>query len=132
MALIKANTHRSSDNSLIPMINIVFLLLIFFMIAGQIQNSLPADILLPEGETGKSADGEQLELHYSADGRISLNGKQLTLTQLDQQRISTQANWILVADKAVTAKQLDSILRQLQEVGIVSLKLMTQRATSVQ
>ena len=32
---------RSSDDGLIPMINIVFLLLIFFMIAGQIAQQEP-------------------------------------------------------------------------------------------
>lgn len=133
MPLMKPLLRGTTDDSLIPMINIVFLLLIFFMIAGQIQNSMPADILLPEGETGTPADNERVQLYFSADGSLSVDGEKLTLAQLDEQLVqSKRANWALVADKTVTAKQLDSVLRQLQKVGVMSLKLMTQRTDLTQ
>lgn len=127
MALMKQSVRRSSDDNLIPMINIVFLLLIFFMIAGQIQSSLPEDIVLPEGNTGIPATVERTELHFSADGSLSVDGQALTLEQLDDQLVlSKEHNWVLIADRTVTARQLDEVLRRIQGAGVMSLKLMTQ------
>ena len=48
MELIRSKKPNSnSDDNLIPLINIVFLLLIFFMVAGQMQKPLATDITLP-------------------------------------------------------------------------------------
>ncbi|WP_339674012.1 biopolymer transporter ExbD [Dasania marina] len=129
MALMKTPVCRLSDDNLIPMINIIFLLLIFFMIAGQIQKSLPEGIALPEGETGMPAELERVELYFSADASLVLDGKTLTLVQLEQQlSMANAANWVLIADKNLTAKQLDEVLRLIQKAGVMRLQLMTQRA----
>ena len=131
MALMKTPVRQLSDDNLIPMINIIFLLLIFFMIAGQIQKSLPQDIALPVGDTGKPAELDRVELYFSADASLVLDGKTLTLTQLEQQlSLAQTANWVLIADKNLKAKQLDEVLRLIQKAGVMRLQLMTQRAGS--
>ena len=58
MELIRSKKPNSnSDDNLIPLINIVFLLLIFFMVAGQMQKPLATDITLPvsQGVTAAAA-----------------------------------------------------------------------------
>ena len=131
MPLMEAPSRRNNDDNLIPMINIVFLLLIFFMIAGQIQNSLPADIRLPSGTTGKPADTQRALLHITADGNLSIDGEHLTLAQIDDRRLLTMHNdWALVADKTVTAKKLDAVLRHVQNSGIERITLMIQSVSA--
>lgn len=131
MGLMKTPVRQLSDDNLIPMINIIFLLLIFFMIAGQIQKSLPQDITLPVGDTRKPAELDRVELYFSADAILVLDGKTLTLTQLEQQlSLAQTANWVLIADKNLKAKQLEEVLRLIQKAGVMRLHLMTQRAGS--
>ena len=46
----KWNNHRENrdEEGVIPLINVVFLMLIFFMMAGQIQKSDPVSIVPPQ------------------------------------------------------------------------------------
>ncbi len=131
MPLMEAPSRRNNDDNLIPMINIVFLLLIFFMIAGQIQNSLPKDIHLPNGTTGKPANTARALLHITADGKLFIEGEQLALAELDDPRLLAKYDdWALVADKTVTAKRLDAVLRRIQNSDIERLTLLTQSVSA--
>ena len=67
--------QASDDDRIMPLINVVFLLLIFFMLAGQLSASDPFEITPPESiSTAESGDEEMLIL-VAEDGRLALNGK---------------------------------------------------------
>jgi biopolymer transport protein ExbD len=57
---------RPAEN-LLPMINVVFLLLIFFLIVARMAGPEPFDVSLPKSEHAAEAQGE-FTLHISADG----------------------------------------------------------------
>ncbi|BAT71098.1 biopolymer transport protein ExbD/TolR [Thermosulfidibacter takaii ABI70S6] len=71
--------------SLVSMTDVVFLLLIFFMVATQfVSTTKRLDIKLPQSKAGTSAPlKKSYEIDITKDGKIYLNGKKVTLTQLD-------------------------------------------------
>ena len=70
--LLTPRRRAASDDNLIPLINIVFLLLIFFMVAGQMQRPMAADIRLPDIDSQQPAQGD-IQLELTADGGLWLN-----------------------------------------------------------
>ncbi len=61
-----------SDDNLIPMINVVFLLLIFFMVAGTIRHSDPMAINAPLTLSGSEQQAQPV-LYLDAGGAMVLN-----------------------------------------------------------
>ncbi|CAA0111390.1 Uncharacterised protein [Halioglobus japonicus] len=117
---------------MIPLINIVFLLLIFFMVASQIDAFRPADVALPEMKASEKATVEKLTIVVMASGDIFIDDN-----PVDQQQLGA---WIegldttvpatiitLQADKQVTAAALSPVLAVLREHQISDITLYVQR-----
>ncbi len=64
------------------MINVVFLLLIFFMVAGIVRTSDPLPLKAPES-TGDTPVIAQSVLYVTGDGTLMLNGSTVSLASLD-------------------------------------------------
>ena len=71
------------DHGLVPLINVVFLLLAFFMIAGQIQRS-DAVRVTPPASISETVPAEQrLELVVVAEGTVYLEGEAVPIEELE-------------------------------------------------
>ncbi|MCY3841717.1 MAG: biopolymer transporter ExbD [Gammaproteobacteria bacterium] len=70
------------DHGLVPLINVVFLLLAFFMIAGQIQRSDVIRVAPPVSISETVPAEQRLELVVVADGTIYLEGEAVLLGEL--------------------------------------------------
>ena len=81
---LQQTPHRStvSDNNLIPMINVVFLLLIFFMVAGVVRTSDPLSLKAPES-TGANPLIAQSVLYVAGDGTLILDETSLSMASLE-------------------------------------------------
>lgn len=64
---------RKRGENYVPMINVVFLLLIFFLMTSQIAPPDPFEITLPSSQSEALAEGRQT-LFISADGALSFEG----------------------------------------------------------
>jgi len=85
---VKINKGSALDNlSLTPLIDIVFLLLIFFLVATRFaEEERELDILLPEASEAQPLTSKPREMFVNVDeqGRYYVTGKFLTLEQLNQ------------------------------------------------
>jgi biopolymer transport protein ExbD len=121
---------RSSDDSnIVPLINIVFLLLIFFMVAGQMRAGLPTDIKLPHSQLEAKLPANALAIQIDRDGQTYLLGKSASVSAIEQhlkKLSSTQSLSIaLQADRKLKAANLDEVLAVLRDLGNVSISLYT-------
>lgn len=125
------------DDNMIPLINIVFLMLIFFMIAGQL-SSEPLKIQAPTSQQQSTLQEHDAILFVSAKGRLALNDVFLevsALTEILKQKIAEtndiQSFKLLVkADAAVPASELTDLLKQVRAAGVLKVSLATQTQTS--
>jgi biopolymer transport protein ExbD len=72
--------------NLTPMIDVVFLLLIFFLAATTFASEeVELDLRLPQAKSGKAGSGEQqLVVNVFADGKLTVDGREVTLAALQQ------------------------------------------------
>ena len=69
-----------------PMIDVVFLLLIFFLAATTFaREEVELDLRLPQAKSGQAGKGDtQLVVNVFADGRITVDGREVPLPALQQ------------------------------------------------
>jgi len=60
------------DASVLPLINVVFLLLVFFMVAGRLSGGDPFEVTPPESGTEGPAATAPMRVLLAADGRLAL------------------------------------------------------------
>lgn len=104
------------------MINVVFLLLIFFLMTAQIAPPMPFDVALPRA-TGDEDSG-QGALYISTDGEIAFETARgdAALTQAAK----SDGPLRLHADASLPAATLARVLAQLSTLGATQIELVTE------
>ena len=70
--------------SLTPLIDIVFLLLVFFMLTAHFVKDEALDIVLPQAESANVIDDEALEIILDKTGHILINERYISPGELDE------------------------------------------------
>lgn len=68
-----------------PLIDVVFLLLIFFMVSTRFKEDHGLDLDLPQAESRQSTETERITLYIGKDGNIKLNDQAIAEDQLQEQ-----------------------------------------------
>ena len=80
MRIKKTIKRDYDDDGLLPLVNIIFLLLIFFMIVGVIEKSILKDNLdLPSVELDRFQNKEVIKIYYDKDKELSIDDKKINL-----------------------------------------------------
>jgi len=119
----KRISKQSADDALIPLINIVFLLLIFFMVAGSIQPSIPVDISHPiANEVDNPIKPLAVQIVLTGEGTIYWNEQIVTIEKVQrvmQEQTPTQVNLHLAGSiKAIELEPLLNVLRAHKDTEI--------------
>lgn len=132
--------RSKSDDGMIPLINIVFLLLIFFMIAGQIDPTEKPQIDPPVSSSKKALIRPPLVILVDKQQQLTVAGQALSLPALTEQLSQLQQSHsetdealsvALKVDKTVTAGQLNDILQTIRNQGIATVTLYSQSVEGV-
>lgn len=114
---------RQAGEQILPMINVVFLLLIFFLLSSQIAPRAPFSVTPPQLETGEPSRPEAL-LFMSADGQLHFSGAQTEdAVEAVFARASELESLSLRADANVSASAVATLITQLRDAGIQSVTL---------
>lgn len=92
MIFRRKKTDEASVN-LTPLIDVVFLLLIFFMVSTTFTRETQMKLDLPQAASGEqvdSAEAQQIELIISASGDIAINQKALAAPSVDTLKTALQ------------------------------------------
>ena len=130
-ARLAASELASIDDRIMPLINIVFLLLIFFLVAGAIREVEPVEVDPPRSLVEAESVTDALTIYVARDGRIALGE---TLLERDAFDLAIAAAVAanpdqpirIVADRDVEAINVISILETLRASGSSRVKLVTQ------
>ena len=127
MKLKSKSKKDYEDDGLLPLVNIIFLLLIFFMIVGVIEkNILKDDLELPKVTLDKFENKDIAKIFYDANKNIYLNDVPLNLDQLREKIKTSEINdVVLIADKSLFVKDINTILFELKQNQIDNIKLLS-------
>lgn len=114
------------EDALLPLINLVFLLLMFFIVAGQLADTpLPE---LPAAATASDPASPTADLVLLASGKLQVAGVTVTPDRLLAQLPSPDASPTLriAAAGTVTMTDLEALLRTLEQGGFRDVILLTE------
>lgn len=147
-------SRRPPLEPVLPLINVVFLLLIFFMVAGQLAPRPPGDVEAPDSTTADTQENlEQFILVLDKDGRLLHDGEPVDRTrvtdlidkhrrvgEIEASRSDTetpaqtdQGNGQpvrLMADATTTLSTLRDSLEILRDAGVEEVRLVTRSKTT--
>ena len=126
---------KSDDERILPLINVVFLLLIFFMLTGQLSAIDPIEVTPPISASGGVVEARELLVMLGADGQLALDDAVIdeealktALAERMEAAPSTQV-W-LKADGAADSANVIALMETLREAGVERLKLLTVPAAT--
>lgn len=123
--------------NLTPLIDVVFLLLIFFMVTTTFTRETRLQVNLPEAEAETlSTQSERLEIVVSRDGSFALNGQALVNgrveTLLRGLALESDGNLdlpvIIVADSQASHQSVVTAMDAIGQAGFARLSIATQRS----
>lgn len=133
MRFTESRRPRGQDEPVLPLINIVFLLLIFFMVAGKLTSSDPFEVTPPDSAAEALPDAEAPTLLLATDGSLAFEGEVLdeaglraVLARLRDEGGLERLR--LRADAAADTPDVVALMALLRESGVERLHLLTLQA----
>ncbi|WP_296704309.1 ExbD/TolR family protein [Thiocapsa sp. UBA6158] len=125
----RSKPAADSEANLIPLINVVFLLLIFFMLAGRLAPTESIAVDPPRSDSPQGTRATPLALLIDRTGQISLNGEPLDDAVLAERVTEIiadgPAHLQIKADATLEALRLVDLLEQLRAAGAEDVDLLT-------
>lgn len=131
MQFSKTTRRSDSEFALLPLTNIIFLLMIFFLLIGRITQPGAFEVKPPASSSQKPTSGQALRVEIAANGRIAVNGQRIAESQLaatvrGQQSASSGRAVRVRADGKVSARQVVRVMQILHGAGVDKLRLVTR------
>ncbi len=123
MDITDPSPRRPRAESIVPMINVVFLLLIFFLMTSQLAPPEPFEVETPNAADGSEAQAE-LILYIDGTGAMHFDDTsgEAAIAALAAQMGEADVA-LLRADAALEAKTLANILQQLGAAGVAQVEI---------
>ena len=120
------------DSSIIPLINVVFLILIFLVIAGQIKSSELFEVDLPESISQSTPAEEVLTLIVNEQTKLVFENEIVELNEITTKvsdarsdRNTYDADVLVKVDGSLMVTELRPILAQLKAAGLQKVSIAT-------
>ena len=124
---LKIKQQKKPLENTIPLINIVFLMLIFFLFAGTVDRDVAKSIQPAETQAVSERERVAHALVITADGTLFMHEEQVSTEEVAAQ-IVEERPLMIVADKSLSGPELVRILAELKEEGVKNLTLITVRS----
>jgi biopolymer transport protein ExbD len=139
---VRPGSAKHRDRNVIvditPMIDVVFLLIIFFMTTAQFSRLTRAEIDLPieRGERSHAPDEAGLVINITRAGEMIVSGRTVELGELESfvrqeirrlpERPRSQVKLLIRADRRADAARLNQVVTMLRSQGVGSARLATE------
>jgi biopolymer transport protein ExbD len=129
MNLQTKKKREYDDDGLLPLVNIIFLLLIFFMIAGVIEKRIVKDdIDLPAAELDRFENREVTKIFINKDNIFFINNDEIDIDKINAYLKSNKINEVvIIADKTLYVSDVSFLLTKLHRNNIKNIKLLSNR-----
>lgn len=134
----RRQTKNQEDINLTPLIDVVFLLLIFFMVSTTFTKETHLKLDLPEAEgQALPASVEKIEILVAADGNYAVNGESLVNSQLktllaaieQKSQGNNELPFIITADANVPYEKVVQVMDAAGRLGFSKLSMTTKNPT---
>lgn len=118
-----SSRRRDNDDvqvDMTPMLDIVFIMLIFFVVSSSFMQIRSLDVQLPGATTALRSQADLIHLQLMVDGQLRWQGKPMLSQDLGAAlaELSPQAEVIIEADSQVAHGQVVALMDRLRQAGI--------------
>lgn len=118
-----------------PLIDVVFMLILFFMLTLQLEKEQAGQVDLPnadEAEVVKKMPPESLLVVVLPDGNLVASGNRMTLGDFEEQMLRTQPErlpkeLVIRGDGSVAFDVIQGVLQAASTVGVTKVNLLADR-----
>ena len=126
----RRSVYEEDGMDMTPLIDCVFLLLVFFMVTTVFKQPYSLQVELPEATQAKVVEEKKLVASITADGRMEINRHPVTLENLEQvllrEKSGTHSLTLVVrTDKKTRHRHLLDLFEVAKRVGIEKIPLAT-------
>ena len=127
----RKSVYEEQELNMTPLIDCVFLLLIFFMVTTVFKQPYSLQVVLPEAQQAQIVEEKKLVATITQDGRMEINRHLVTLDNLEQvllrEKEGTRSLTLVVrTDQETPHKYLLDLFEVAKRVGIEKIPLATE------
>lgn len=131
MEFVRNNTRGKRIPQMITLINVIFLLLSFFIIAGRFEPYDPVDVQLPQAQSTALVQPGEIMVSLALDGMITVNYEPVTATALEsvltQMMRKTPGSAVSIkADARLDANKMIEAMQAIKRAGAVNISITTK------
>ncbi len=124
--------------NLTPLIDVVFLLLIFFMVSTTFQKESQIKLQLPQASADQAPEEQRIEVVINAQAELHINGQKLLNSELETVRAGLQkvlagrrdVPLVIRADRGTPYQAVVTAMDAGSQLGLLRISLPTLRADS--
>lgn len=123
---------NQAEVNIAPLIDMVFILLIFFLVTTSFIRDTGVTVERPQATTAKALQSQSLRIGVAASGHIFVDGQRLSLAQLRDRvraflRRERQASVIVVPDKSLKTGRLVEVIDAAKAAGAKTVAIATEQ-----
>jgi len=131
MNIFHKKIKKKNTPNLVPLINIVFLLLIFFMLTGTLSKKDFFEVTPPKSNTSASAEAPELVILISKENIIALDNELINIDKLEMLLSRELKNKdieevLIKTDGNAKSGTLSQVIKHIRNAGIKRVAIVTQ------
>lgn len=132
MKLLKRQKKVAADIDISPLIDMVFILLIFFMVSTTFVKDMKLDLERPSAASASRAPEKILRVNIDRSGALYLDGQPVKVYMLqshlrDTLRSSSSKNVLVIVDKHIETGRLIEVIDQCRLAGADDVVVATEQ-----
>ena len=128
----KERDSTEQEINISPLIDIVFILLIFFMVSATFVKDYDLDINRPKASSASASSSKAIRVHIDASGEVFIDGQPVRTWVIqnyvrDKLGSSSESTVLVVADEGVSAGKLIEVVDQCRMAGASNVGVVTEQ-----
>jgi biopolymer transport protein ExbD len=130
-SLINQAVEDTEEPNITPMLDVVFILLIFFIVTANFIKEPVLEITRPDSETSEITENAAILIAIGAAGEIYMDGRRIDVRQVKANVIiliaeNPQGSVVIQADVKSTAEKIVAVMDEVREAGVVDISIASE------
>ena len=130
-SLINQAVEDTEEPNITPMLDVVFILLIFFIVTANFIKEPGLEINRPDSETSEITENAAILIAIGAAGEVYMDGRRIDVRQVKANVIrliaeNPQGSVVIQADVKSTAEKIVAVMDEVREAGVVDISIASE------
>ena len=130
-SLISQAVEEAEEPNITPMLDVVFILLIFFIVTANFIKDPGLEFNRPDSETAEITENAAILIAIGPAGEIYMDGRRIDVRQVKANVIrlmaeNPQGAVVMQADEKATAEKIIAVMDEVREAGVIDISIASE------